>query len=60
METNDEKIAEDFDIAWATMDGLYSTEELNRWNYEQLTDHRGSFASHLAQEYTVIKQPNIY
>jgi len=29
--TNDPNIAEDFDIAWATMDGLYSVDELDRW-----------------------------
>jgi hypothetical protein len=50
LRTNDDKIAEDFDIAWATMDGLILYDELDRWDFKQMTDYRGSFASHLTLE----------
>ena len=56
---NDVKIAEDFDIAWATMDGLQPSDELDRWNFTEMTDYRGSYASNSTQEYTEIRTPNI-
>jgi hypothetical protein len=56
---NDPKIVEDFDIAWATMDGLLPSDELNRWEFKEMTDYRGSFASNLTLEFTTIKSPNV-
>ena len=35
---HDEAIAEDFDIAFASMDGLQPTNELDGWEFEQTTD----------------------
>jgi hypothetical protein len=54
---NNPAIAEDFDFAWATMDGLSELNELDRWEFDQMTDHRGSLASNASQEYLHFKQP---
>jgi hypothetical protein len=48
---NDPKIAEDFDFAWASMDGIQPTDELDVWNFDEMTDARGSLASKAADEY---------
>jgi hypothetical protein len=55
---NDQKIAGDFDIAWATMDGLSPANELDGWEFDQKTDAQGSYASTEKLEYTHIKAPN--
>lgn len=55
---NDPKIAGDFDIAYATMDGLAPSNELDGWEFEQTTDFRGSYASNASMEYTHIRQPS--
>lgn len=49
---NDPKIAEDFDIAYATLDGLQRTNELDGWEFDLTTDWRGSYASNATMEYT--------
>jgi hypothetical protein len=41
------------------MSGLGKYDELDRWYFDELTDYRGSFASHLDKEYSNIKQPII-
>ena len=55
---NDPKIAGDFDIAYASMDGLAASNELDGWEFEQTTDFRGSYASNATMEYTHISQPS--
>ena len=54
---NDPLIAEDFDIAYAALDGLAPTNELDGWEFDQTTDFRGSYASNKTMEYTHIRQP---
>lgn len=49
---NDPKIAEDFDIAYATIDGLQRTNELDGWEFDLTTDWRGSYNSNATMEYT--------
>lgn len=49
---NDPKIAEDFDIAYASLDGLQRTNELDGWEFDLTTDWRGSYASNATMEYT--------
>lgn len=54
---NDPKIVEDFDVAWAIMDGLQPSEELDRWNFDERTEFNGSFASNMTEEYVNIRSP---
>lgn len=54
---NNPKIAGDFDIAWATMDDLTPTNELDGWEPNQTTDWKGNYASAPSLEYTEIRQP---
>lgn len=42
---NDDLLAEDFDLAYASMDGLAPSNELDRWEFDSMTDFRGSIAS---------------
>ena len=42
---NNQTFAEDFDIAWATKEGIDRYDELDRWEFNETTDYRGSFAS---------------
>lgn len=41
------------------MDGIQPSNELDRWEFEEMTTHRGSYSSNSTQEYTNIRQPNI-
>lgn len=54
---NDALIVEDFDVAWATMDGLEPSDELDRWNFTERTDYNGSFASNKSEEFHNIRSP---
>jgi hypothetical protein len=49
---NDRLIVEDFDIAWGTMDRLEASNELDIWEFDQMTDFRGSYSSNFSMEYT--------
>jgi hypothetical protein len=49
---NDDKIAEDFDVAYATVDGLVKSNELDGWEFDETTDWRGSYSSNRTYEYT--------
>jgi len=51
------EIAEDFDVAWAFMDGLSITNELDRWDFDLMTDYQNSSASSRAAEYAYVRQP---
>lgn len=56
---NDERIAEDFDIAIAFMDNLQPTDELDIWEFDtEQTDSRTSYPSSKKDEYTHIRSPN--
>ena len=49
---NKPDIAGDFDIAFAAMDDLTPTNELDGWEPKQVTDWKGNYASSLSREYT--------
>ena len=56
---NDERIAEDFDIAIAFMDNLQPTDELDIWEFDtEQTDSRTSYPSSKKDEYSHIRSPN--
>jgi hypothetical protein len=54
---NDPKIAGDFDIAYATVDGLVPTNELDGWEFNYKTDWTGSYATNVTLAYTPIRHP---
>ena len=53
---NNDKIQEDFDIAYASKDGLQLTNDLDGWEWDLKTDWNNSLMSNKTQEYTVISQ----
>jgi len=52
---NKQEIAGDFDIAFAAMDDLTPTNELDGWEPDQTTDWRGNYGSAPSLEYTMIR-----
>ncbi len=55
---NDPLITEDFDIAWATQDGLTFINELDYSDFNHTTDIQGSYISNKTTMYTHISQPS--
>ena len=53
---NNPKVAGDFDIAFASVDNMTITDELDGWEPKILTGFNGSYASTEQMEYTSISQ----
>jgi hypothetical protein len=53
---NKPKIAEDFDVAWAFMDGLSPLNELDRWEFDQMTDYQNSSTTYQGAEYVHVRR----
>ena len=55
---NDPIIAEDFDVAWASVEGLSPTNELDGWAYNETTDWNGSVQTNKTLEYVHLRYPS--
>ena len=53
---NDQTLQEDFDVAFATIDGISAADDMNGWVPNLTTDFNGSYSTNQTLEYTHISQ----